>query len=327
MMQGLRRVNPVLIVGFMLALVAGLATYRYVRHQRTPSGKLPVKPPIPEGSAILASRAIVSGEVVTVDMLKSDDSNHPEWTEKQRGLLQSTVGRVTLRDIASGEEVSPEDVEVPLVVSPGTGYPFHIPEGLRALSIQTGSALSGQPELAHPGDQVDVIALTNEAGQAFSRTIAQNAPVLSVIDGLAPPSTPVAAKRGEGTKPAEAPSAPSGPPTVVIGVTPEQAEQIALAQMVGSIRVTIRNRLDESRFASKGTDGRGVLWPSRREKIDRPATTARRPSIVPFGPPPATGWPGRAATRPQPSSVPKEPRETVEVIRGNERTFVEVRKK
>jgi len=323
MRQILRRVNPVLVIGILLAVVASVATHRYVGQQRSLRTRRVVQPAPVSKAVIVAARNINAGQLVTSEMLRSSDVAHPAWTPEQKEMLLNIIGRVASRDIAAGEEVKAADFAPPETCRATSGQAFEVPPGLRALSVQTGSALAGQPELVRPGDQVDVIALTSQSGWTYSRTIVQNTPVLSVIEGGLPatPETP-----RESGVPSQGAARPAGPATVVLAVTPEQAEQIALAQMLGTIRLTVRNRMDHSRFASKGTDGTGVLWPRGRGRRELSTGTGEKRLPPPPASQPRPIW-SAGLTPPQPAPRLSEPRATVEVIRGVERSLVEVRAK
>lgn len=318
MKQSLRRINPIIIVGCVFALVAGIATYRYVRTPPKPPAKPPTVGVKPAEVPILAARDIPTNQLITVESLKSGDPKKAEWSLDQKQRLMDLIGKVASRDLRAGEPIKLEDVMAPVATM--TGHDFLVPTGLRALTIRTASAIAGEPELARPGDRVDVIILMPDA-QMGKRgvTVAQNVPVLSVVESTATsPAASEGSQGGEAQQPApEAQvSSTAAPPTVVLGVTPRQAEEIAAGQLFGKVRLTIRNPLDLSKipyFTRRETGG------ITRLGIGTPGAV----SLVRKPPLPKGAISPRIYTLPGAFPGPTVP---IQVVRGTEHSLINVPK-
>lgn len=309
----LRRVNPTLIIGFVLAIAASALTYRLVSAPKRPASGL-VRKQANRGKrhAVIAACDIAANQWITLDLLKSGDTRRTGWTPEQQRVLSDLVGKTTLREIHAGDPVRPEDVTIP--TGGAMGHDFQVPPGLRALTVQTASAIAGQPELVRPGDRVDVIVLFSDAhGAQRGKTVAQKVPILSVIS-----STPVpapAAGATAGTPPPQPPATPNSPPTVVLGVTPEEAEEIAVGELTGRVRLTIRNPLDQTIYVPvlKVLEAKQGSETSRsRVGSGKLANVVGGVSVPPL--------PGMY------SGPPPKGFTSVEVIRGNERSRLNVPK-
>jgi pilus assembly protein CpaB len=176
----------------------------------------------------------------------------------QPGALTSmgdAVGRVAAVPIPNGSQIT------------GTGLQeggrealaFQVPRGMRAVTIAV-SDVTGVAGLVKAGNFVDLVGIFeygvptgNEGGRtSFSQertealTLAQNVQVIAVgaeVEGAA--SAPRAPASGQGSAEAAMPV----PEKVTVEnmtllVTPQQVQEIVLAQQVGMLTVSLRSNLD-----------------------------------------------------------------------------------
>lgn len=123
--------------------------------------------------------------------------------------MDQAIGRLLAADVLAGEPLT----EARLA---GEGGPVAamVPPGLRAAPV----AVATPPGLLAPGDRVDVLA-TFAAGQPRTETVVSGAEVLSILG-----------PGGDGFE---------GLPTVVLLVSPEDAESLAFARSFADLSVAV----------------------------------------------------------------------------------------
>lgn len=145
---------------------------------------------------------------------------------------KDAVGKLSRGDIYPGEQVLSQKLIGKN--DPAGGLSFKVETGKRAVTIPVDnvSALHG---LLGIGDHVDVLVtfdLPNEQNSTATSTIIQNVPVLAVNKHL------------QGTS-----GVKEDPSTVTLMVTPNQAQQIALAIQQGSVQLALRTPKDNNKAA------------------------------------------------------------------------------
>jgi len=180
--------------------------------------------------------------------------------------VTQVLNRVTAVDIAAGEVIVPTTVSV----TAGEGLSFSVSAGMRAISINVNEVVIAGGNLS-PGNFVDIIGLFEIAeggdvssvieqftGQPFQQglivpndanltfTILQNIKVLAVAQDLPPeaaaPSGDDADDRAAFLKSSEA-NPRAG--TVTLELTPQQAQVMATADQLGTLRLSLRPFGDE----------------------------------------------------------------------------------
>src|SRR5262249_36633094 len=131
-----------------------------------------------------------------------------------------------------------------------------LPKGMRAVSLKT-IAESQVAGFVQPQSHVDVISSApNPNGGVTSKTILQNVLVLAIDQRLDRP----------GDRPAVVAS------TVTVQVTPAQAEQLATAQRVGTISLSLRPFDDDAEFGAPVAESSKVepppVQPAPTRKMD-----------------------------------------------------------
>jgi pilus assembly protein CpaB len=145
--------------------------------------------------------------------------------------LQDAVGRGVVSNIYQGEPILETRLAAP---GSGAGLAATIPPGMRAEAVKVDEVV-GVAGFVTPGMHVDVLISgvppgpSNPAEGAVSKTLLQNVEVLSA-------GTDIQQDRGD--------SKPKQVQVVNLLVTPEQAEDLALAGSQMHIQLVLRNPLD-----------------------------------------------------------------------------------
>ena len=158
--------------------------------------------PILVAEADLARGEVLDGSLLSVRSVPS--AFHPPGA---LGALEQAEGRLLAADVLAGEPLT----EARLA---GEGGPVAsmVPPGLRAAPV----AVPTPAGLLVPGDRVDVLA-TFAGGQPHIETLVSGAEVLSILGG----------------------DALEGIPTVVLLVSPEDAESLAYARSFADLSVAV----------------------------------------------------------------------------------------
>lgn len=176
---------------------------------------------------------------------------------------EHVVGRIPRERILANEFVRADRLADP---ESGVGLNAVIPRGMRAISINIadGQALAG---FLNPGNYVDVlVTIQPDQGETGggkppeTKTILQAVFVLGVNSRMKQEAAEEAQKKRGAQK-----------PSVTLLVTADQAEQIAHAENLGEITLTLRNDLDVSYTVLEGVD-MGDL----RRKIEVKPTVVRK---------------------------------------------------
>lgn len=174
----------------------------------------------------------------------------------------SVVGRVARVDVFKGEVI------VPGRLAPdgtGPGLQVKIAPGKRAAAVRIDD-VAGLNGLIQPNSRVDILVTLRDAnGQQVSKLFMSNMRVLSI--GTAVQTT--------------ADNRPISAPTAAIEVTPEEAEQLAIAQREGTIQLVLRGYGDPDSIKTNGAKTDDVLKQLRasqsiKTEVERRPSGARR---------------------------------------------------
>lgn len=197
---------------------------------------LPTPTPVP---VVVATRDLLAGEVIgPEDVLVRAvpaEARHPQALSSP----EEAVGKVVRVPLLGGEPVLRGKLaETPLPA----GAAARIPTGKRALGVRVDEVVAAGGIL-RPGDRVDVVAVFDKQtyGKDAAVLLLQNTVVLAVGG-----ETEVSlAGKGEVTPPLEKKEVSPAkgvafPRTVTLLLTPEEAERVALAEKVGTLRLLVR---------------------------------------------------------------------------------------
>lgn len=295
-----KRFIGVLIFAFVVASVASLMLYRLLLNR--PAAAKAAQSNV---QIVLATRDIEMGTV-----LKEEDVKLSDWPGAvpagAAAKTQDVVGRGVTTPIFAKEPV----IESRLAQKgAGGGLAAMIPPGMRAVAIRVNEVV-GVAGFVTPGMRVDVLISGNRPGGdgklgTVTRTLLQNIEVLSAGTDFK--------KDAEG-KPVQV-------PVVNMLVTPDQAEQLSLANNQTQIQLVLRNPLDHEVAKTGGTAvgllfaGGGKLKAGAGDGADssEPAPVPARPRRAPAA--------GRAvAPPPMVAAAPKrEAPFVMEIISGNKK--------
>ena len=255
----------VLVVAVIVAAGASFAVYRAVSN-------IPVRQvEIATAQAVVASREIPVGELVTRDMVKVVD--WPARTPLQGGFtrIEDVVDRGLIAPLAENEPLTDNKLAPK---EAGAGLPPTIKGGMRAISVKVNEVI-GVAGFVVPGTHVDVLVIiaptTATAADRIARVVVSNVQVLTAGSRY---DQEEARKDGKAVRST----------VVTLMVSPEDAERVALAQADGELMLTLRNPLDVEPTRTNGIRKAGLFTtPVAPEAVTRPAVrrVATPPVVVP----------------------------------------------
>lgn len=276
-----------LAAALIFGLAAAALSYSYVKR---------VSRPVPvvarNESVVVAKRAILPRTLITPEMveLKNVPAGlvHPDAAR----ALKDVIGVVTRSEIMSGEQVLGARL-----IKPGqaTGLAISIPADKRAVTVGVNE-VKGVAGFVRPGDRVDILATfeSDKPGQEKTVTILQDVEVLAIAQEME--------KKGDDKARVTT--------SATIAVTPEQAEKLTLAEETGDLRLALRPVVAAEPKESVGPGD------SKPKGITTNEILGGTPKIAPVGTVAAPVLRPRAA-KPSP-----EPPRAVEVIRGEQKSYI-----
>lgn len=211
-----------LLVAVVLAIGTGFLTLRYlmsVQRESQTQAQVESKP------ILIASRDIQARAKITPDMLTR--TNRPANEVEPGALADPTQaqGDIALISIPAGSTITETKVGRPAEV----GLTVRIKPGMRAVTIPVDmvKAVSG---LIQPGDRVDVLSSVGRGKNSQPKTMAiiRGAIVLAINAALETAGATPSPENGS-------------PTTVTLGVTPEQANLLTLADLNTNLRLALRS--------------------------------------------------------------------------------------
>lgn len=245
-----------------VASAATFGAYRILAANST-AAKVVTRP------VVVATRDIHEGALVDRIAVQVD-----EWPEASVPVgayasLDSVVGRVARVPIFPGEVV------VPGRLAPegtGPGLELKIPPGQRAMAVRIDD-VAGISGLIQPNSRVDVIVTiqTPNNDKQVAKVFMENMRVLSVGTEI---------QRDASGKPKQA-------TTVTLGVTPDEAERLAVAMNEGTIQLVLRGYGDPDEVRTAGATSSDVLRQlGSSQPVTRTTAPRRTPAAAPARPAP-----------------------------------------
>jgi pilus assembly protein CpaB len=224
---------------------------------------------IPEGALI--DRVALSTAIWPVSMIPAGAYSS----------VDSVTGRVARVNVFTGEAMVPGRLAP---TGTGPGLELKIPPGQRAMAVRIND-VAGISGLIQPNSRVDVLVTikSDASDKQVAKLFMENMRVLSV-------GTDIQRDR-EGKS--------TNATTVTLGVTPEEAERLAIAMNTGSIQLVLRGYGDPDSVRTEGATSVDVLQqlqgvkPMPKAVASKPV--ARRPVVA------------RPAPAPVVAAVPKPP--------------------
>lgn len=214
---------------------------------------------------VVASRDIPEGS--TIDRIALTTKAYPTAAVPAGAFSSpdSVVGRVTRVSVFTGEAIVPGRLAP---VGSGPGLELKIAPGQRAMAVRIND-VAGISGLIQPGSRVDVLVTIKEdnSDKQIAKLFMSNMQVLSVGSEV---------QRDASGKPISA-------TTVTLGVTPEEAERLAIAMNTGAIQLVLRGYGDPDSVRTKGATSTDVLSQLKGTSLLVPApasTPSTKPRIV-----------------------------------------------
>jgi len=245
-----------------VAVVATFGAYRYLVANSRPVS-------VPLQSVVVANRDIPEGS--PIDRLALVLASWPATTVPAGAYssIDSVVGRVTRVNVFSGEPIVPGRLAP---AGTGPGLELKIPPGQRAMAVRIND-VAGISGLIQPNSRVDVlVTIADQAtGKQVAKLFMENMRVLSVGTEI---QRDASGKANTAT-------------TVTLGVTPEEAERLAIAMNTGSIQLVLRGYGDPDSVRTRGASSVDVLSQLRggRPDVAPAAAPAQRSAPRPSAPP------------------------------------------
>jgi pilus assembly protein CpaB len=236
----------VLVLALVLGLLSAVLVFVYLG--RSGGGDESAAPSGDTKSVVVASQDIAAGTRVTEDMVRVKNVSSDAVVPDALTTTELVVGSVARFPIGADEQIVENRLAAGgMTVSEGDKFPlaYIVPEGMRAVAVNTKQVINAGG-LVLPGDHVDIIFVAAVRTDLpppldlahISQTVLQNLEVLAVqqtVEEVVPETTD-----GDGTTDGEVServavdSADPEPEaiTVTLAVTPEQAEILAMADVI-----------------------------------------------------------------------------------------------
>jgi len=228
--------------------------------------------------------------------------------------LREVVGKVTVKALAADEPVRR------VVIAAQTaalGLSYVVPPGMRAVTVAVDPII-GVAGFLKAGDHVDVVATFGTGMYSLDRvgvtkTVLQDVELLAIGPDVVPEEV--------GKPAADRAAKPKEQPNATLAVSPGDAERLILAESQGKLRLILRRAGDDLKVALSGAHSEALTG---ARPAARTYAAAPRPAPASYGMSPwflggatHTEAAAKAAEKPQANSV--------ETIRGTQKSTVEVR--
>jgi len=301
-----------LAVALTLGLVAVLLGYFYLRAQQ-PSAEVvrQVQLPVP-------IKDIPADTDLKKEMFKQASFDPAQVSSDaivDPGMLH---GRITIKPLSMNQPVQASAVAMR---STSLALAYGIPEGLRAVAVPVDE-IAGVGNFIRPGDRVDLMVLFTDSSGEYSvvHTVLQNIEILAVNQATVPY---IGEGEEEGTKPAARRDRKTS--TATLAVTPRQAQLLALSDVRGNVRLTLRRTGDNKIETLARSQSWTLIGSFPKENAQKPGAPGTE-TVSPQPPSWAQMWGTPPGQQPPLGSKPgvKGPAEKsgIEVIRGSSREFV-----
>jgi pilus assembly protein CpaB len=260
--MGDKRFAVIIWSALVVAAIATFGAYRLLQ-ARTAGAKAVMK------SVVVAAKDVPEGAALDATALTL--ASWPEQTVPPGAFsrMDSAVGRVVRVNVFAGEPIVPGRLAP---AGTGPGLELKIPPGQRAMAVRIND-VAGISGLIQPNSRVDVLVTIQEPGTSkqVAKLFMENMRVLSVGTEI---------QRDASGKPITA-------TTVTLGVTPQQAERLAVAMNQGAIQLVLRGYGDPDSVKTRGATSSDVLSQMQGGRtVSPPPSRTVRVAPRPVAPPP-----------------------------------------
>lgn len=215
------------------SLVTGALAAALV-HNELQSNALQVRASLREVPVVVAARAVPAGARLSRADVRLAMVPQGGRTRAAFTALRPALGLLSRQALYPGEQLLPQML-VAAAASPNLAD--HVPPGMLAMSVlynpvtQAGGALT-------PGDRVAVLAVVGRGYDGRKVDAAQV--IMDRVQVLSTPGVGLGAQVGAAVSGAGAPAtASNGAQSIVLAVTPQQAQRIAFASTYGQIELLL----------------------------------------------------------------------------------------
>jgi pilus assembly protein CpaB len=221
-------------IAFISAVLAALALYVYwVRSTRA---RQPEAPKAETVAVVVASEDITAESVLEADKLGTVELPADEVPRNAASDPGQVVNKVALVVLPAGQVIRTDQVVQP---GPSHGLAWTVPSGMRAVTVAI-DPISGVAGFLKPGNRVDVLATMEQGDTTVVVTVLQDRELLALGPEAQPTTGP---EKGEGGAP-EAKREEGQRPSATLAVTPNQAQDLVLADQKGELRLALRPATD-----------------------------------------------------------------------------------
>lgn len=265
----------VLAIGCGLVASIGISQVIEKRHQTA-------APAVEKEPVYVALKDIKTNEPFTPENVKLD-----EWPKDR---IPPDAIR-DLKELENQRAGAPIYAGVPLrkVMFAVDGRMDEVPPGYKTMAVPA-DAVAAIGNLVQPGDRVDILVAVHRGDKSFVKTILQDVRVWAVNQQYRPledkSNETISAK------------------TVSLLVTSEQAEKLALASVVGQVRLVLRNPADDQLVETAGATAADLLHGEQNDRQEEWNTSTSKEDVV--------KWLNN-----QPAETPEPEGFSMEILKGN----------
>jgi len=212
--------KKVLVLALVLAVAASFGVYQFVATTGAATGKTV--------GVVVAAMDIPVNTNISKEMLTVRNIPEAYAHPQALGSVEQVVGQTSKVQIIKDEQVLAS--KLASKDQTGNRFAYHIPANQRAMTVKVDE-VSGVAGLPTVGDKVDVLLTSGDEKQNNQqvKTELQNKEILATGGVIMP--------QEDGTQRIV--------PTITLSVTPQEAQQLALAEAGGSIRFILRSPADK----------------------------------------------------------------------------------
>jgi pilus assembly protein CpaB len=294
--------RPKTLILMVVAVGCGLAASVMTRLYLADASQQPAQPVVEEVPVLVARKAIPAYTTLKdATLFEVKHFRKSDVTSDVIGDFEKVKGRTLKNALAANKTL----VEGDMIPEGAKRLIFDLKPGERAMPVRVNPDTAGGGFIS-PGDRVDVLATQlRRAGsdEPYTKTILQNIEVLAVNQDTTP-------AEGQLVKP---------PDRMILRVTLEQAEELAVFADTGNIRLVPRNPLDEKveqTTGAKASGNRGL-----GTQVGKGLTPAETGGAVPTLAAPVV--PEAPKAEPPPEEIKVEPAKnrTVTIVNGGVKTY------
>lgn len=257
--------GPAIIISILLGLLAWVFVYLYLDAREGELLQLSDMKPV-----VVASTDLLPGVAIEEAMLTETQVPQKFLQPGAIASMKDVVGQIPAVPIPQGGQVTGTSM-----TGVGRGLATKVPRGKRAMSVAV-TDVSGVSGLIRPANYVDVLGIiTTGSGlgatdqRAMVVTLLQNVMVLAVGEDIGEVKPEKAPSNEQEALDILAARQRQGVSSVTLALSPQEAQDLALAQQVGDITFTLRSYLERDTRVDMGRSTVPALLGSDEKIVPR----------------------------------------------------------